>query len=117
MNGDGLGQPSAQSVGRRPADVIKISISALAEGGFNRTFFITMRDDFITVAHIPYPVHRPQVPSELATCTMASLRPSMIPIPEVYEYSWASDNAAKTEYIFMESVRDPRLRLRPREGG
>lgn len=43
------------------------------------------------------------VASEVAT--MEFLRSSGLPVPKVYGYSPASDNAAKTEYIFMELMR------------
>ena len=78
----------------------------LAEGGYNRTFLITMHDGFKMVARIPYPVTVPEfytTASEVAT--MRFLRSSGLPVPEVYDYSPSSDNAAKTEYIFMEFVR------------
>jgi aminoglycoside phosphotransferase (APT) family kinase protein len=69
-----------------------------------------MLDGFQMVARIPYPVTVPKyyaVASEVAT--MAFLRSSGLPIPEVYGYSPTSDNAAKTEYIFMEFVRGTKL--------
>ena len=72
----------------------------LAEGGFNRTFLITMHDGFEMVARIPYPVTVPKfyaIASEVAT--MRFLRFAGLPVPEVYDYSPSSDNAAKTEYI------------------
>lgn len=78
----------------------------LAEGGFNRTFLITMLDGFQMVARIPYPVTAPKphvIASEVAT--MRLLRSSGIPVPEVYDYSSSADNIAKTEYIFMEFMR------------
>ena len=53
------------------------------------------------VACIPYTVTAPKyfaVASEVAT--MALLRSSGLPIPEVYGYSPSPDNA-ETEYIFM----------------
>ncbi|KAF8327341.1 hypothetical protein F5887DRAFT_1083827 [Amanita rubescens] len=40
----GLCRLAAQSVGRSPADVV--NLSNLAEGGFNRTFLITLHNDF-----------------------------------------------------------------------
>ena len=82
----------------------------LAEGGFNRTFLITMRDGFQLVARIPYPVTVPKyfaVASEVAT--MDFLRHAGLPIPEVYGYSPSPDNAAEAEYIFMEYVQGPKL--------
>ncbi|KAL5522368.1 hypothetical protein ACEPAG_8384 [Sanghuangporus baumii] len=99
---------AAQSVSRSPADII--NLSKLAEGGFNRTFLITMRDDFQMVARILYPATVPKyyaVASEVAT--MEFLRSSGLPVPQVYGYSPASDNAAKTEYIFMEFMRGTKL--------
>jgi hypothetical protein len=42
------------------------------------------------------------VASEVATMTL--LRSSGLPIPKVYGYSPVPDNAAETEYIFMEFV-------------
>lgn len=36
---------------------------------------------------------------------MDFLRSSGIPIPKIYDYSTTADNAAGTEYIFMEVVR------------
>lgn len=82
----------------------------LAEGGFNRSFLITMHGGFEMVARISYPVTVPKfyaIPSEVAT--MRFLRSSGLPVPEVYDYSPSSDNAAKTEYIFMEFMRGTKL--------
>ena len=82
----------------------------LDEGGCNRIFLITMHDGFQLIARIPYPVTQPKsyaVASEVAT--MAFLRAHDLPIPQVYGYSPTSDNAAKTEYIFMEFVGGTKL--------
>jgi hypothetical protein len=76
----GLRQLAAQSVGQSPADVL--NFSELAEGGFNCTFFITMRDGFQMVARIPYPATVPKyyaVASEVAT--MDFLRSSGLAVP------------------------------------
>ncbi|EIW87457.1 hypothetical protein CONPUDRAFT_116728 [Coniophora puteana RWD-64-598 SS2] len=62
------------------------------------------------VARIPYPATIPKkfaVASEVAT--MALLRSSGLPIPEVYGYSASTDNAAETEYIFMQFVQGTSL--------
>jgi hypothetical protein len=62
------------------------------------------------VARVPYPVTEPKfyaVASEVAT--MEFLRTSKIPVPEVYGYAPASDNAAETPYIFMEYIRGTNL--------
>lgn len=62
------------------------------------------------VACIPYPATVPKklvVASEVAT--MALLRSTGLPMPEVYGYSASTDNAAETEYIFMQFVQDTSL--------
>ncbi|KAF7794383.1 hypothetical protein EIP86_005517 [Pleurotus ostreatoroseus] len=99
---------AAQSVSRSPQDID--TFVKLAEGGFNRTFLITMRDGFKMVARIPYPVTVPKFyafASEVAT--MRFLRASGLPVPEVYDYSPSPDNAARTEYIFMQFIRGTKL--------
>ena len=68
---EGLRRLAAQSIGRSPADVT--NLSKLAEGVFNRTFLITLHDDFQLVARIPYPVTDPKhytVGSEVATMNL-----------------------------------------------
>ena len=85
-------------------------MTKLDEGGFNRIFLITMRDGFRMIARIPYPVTVPKfyaVASEVAT--MRFLRAKGLPVPQVYDYSPTPDNAAKTEYIFMEFVTGTKL--------
>jgi hypothetical protein len=92
---------AAAAVRRSPTDVVKLE--KLAEGGFNRTFLLSMRDGFQMVARIPYPMTEPKrllVASEVAT--MGYLRSHGIPTPEIYGYSTTSQNPTGTEYIFME---------------
>ncbi|KAG6895269.1 hypothetical protein C0992_002297 [Termitomyces sp. T32_za158] len=99
---------AAQSVGRTFQDVD--TMVKFDEGGFNRIFLITMHDGFRMIARIPYPVTVPKfyaVASEVAT--MRFLRAKGLPVPEVYDYSPTPDNAAKTEYIFMEFVTGTKL--------
>lgn len=108
FNVDGLCRLAAQSVDRSPDDIVEFT--KLAEGGANRIFLITMRDGLRMVARIPYPVTAPRyytVASEVAT--MALLRSNELPIPKVYGYSPVPDNAAETEYIFMEFVEGSKL--------
>ncbi|KIK20210.1 hypothetical protein PISMIDRAFT_106239 [Pisolithus microcarpus 441] len=108
FNVDGLRRLAAESVGRSPDDMV--DLRKHAEGGLNRIFLITMRDGFRMVARIPYPAAILKyftVASEVAT--MALLRSSGLPIPEVYGYSPAPDNVAETEYIFMEFVEGTNL--------
>ncbi|KAG5349712.1 hypothetical protein C0989_002210, partial [Termitomyces sp. Mn162] len=86
---------AAQSVGRSYQDID--TFVKLAEGGFNRSFLITMRDGFEMVARIPYLITVPKfyaIASEVAT--MRFLRSSGLPVPEVYDYSPSPDNVAKT---------------------
>jgi hypothetical protein len=99
---------AAAAVNQNVEDVT--SFEKLAEGGFNRTFLITMRDGFQFVGRVPYPVTEPKhlvVASEVAT--MDFLRLHGIPVPKIYSYSATSENAAGTEYIFMELVRGTNL--------
>lgn len=99
---------AAQSVGRSSRDID--TFVKLAEGGFNRIFLITMHDGFEMVARIPYPVTVPKfyaIASEVAT--MRFLRSTGLTVPEVYDYSPSPDNAAKTEYIFMEFLKGTNL--------
>ena len=108
FNINGLRRLAAQSVDRSPDDIV--NLAKLAEGRFNRTFLITMCDGFQMVARIPYPAMVPKyytIASEVAT--MAFLRSSGLPIPKVYGYSPVPENAAETEYIFMEFVQGTKL--------
>ncbi|EIW76253.1 hypothetical protein CONPUDRAFT_139669 [Coniophora puteana RWD-64-598 SS2] len=62
------------------------------------------------VARVPYPITVPKfyaVASEVAT--LEFLRSSGLPVPKIYGYSPDSDNAAGTEYIFMQFVRGSKL--------
>ena len=99
---------TSQSVGRSSEDIN--TFVKLAEGGYNRTFLITMHDGFEMVVRISYPVTVPEfyaIANEVAT--MHLLLSSGLPVPEFYGYSPSSDNAAKTEYIFMEFMRGTKL--------
>ena len=99
---------AAATVNQRADDVAQFE--KLGEGGFSRTFLITMRDGFQFVGRIPYPATEPKhlvVASEVAT--MDFLRLHGIPVPEIYSYSNTSENAAGTEYLFMELVRGTNL--------
>jgi hypothetical protein len=96
-----LANTAAAAVQRSPKDLVKFE--KLAEGGFNRTFLLSMRDGFQMVARVPYPTTLPKhllVAGEVAT--MDYLRSHGIPTPEIYGYSTVSRNPAGTEYVFME---------------
>lgn len=82
-----------------------VGFRKLGEGGFNRTFLITLDTGFQLVARIPYPLLVPKayaLASEVAT--MDFLRSRRLPIPKVYGYSFTSKNEAETEYILMQYV-------------
>lgn len=99
---------AAESVNRSPDDIV--AFEKLAEGGFNRTFLVTMRHGFQMIARIPYPVTEPKhfaIASEAATLTF--LRSAGLPVPDVYSYSPTPDNPSQTEYIFMEFVKGANL--------
>ena len=59
FNVDGLRRLAAESVNRSLDDIV--DLKKLAEGGFNRSFLITLRCGFQMVARIPYPATTPQV--------------------------------------------------------
>lgn len=108
FNVDALRQLAVESINQNLTDVI--SFSKLAEGGFNRTFVITLSGGRQIVARVPYPVTVPKyyaVASEVAT--IEYLRSCGIPVPEIYGYSTDSDNAAGTPYILMESIQGSKL--------
>ncbi|KAJ5098990.1 hypothetical protein N7532_005991 [Penicillium argentinense] len=99
---------AAASVNQTEKDVL--SLKKLAEGGFNRSFLITMANGLRFVARIPYPVTEPKslvVASEVAT--MDFLRSHGFPVPLVFGYSTTAENPAETEYIFMELVEGTNL--------
>lgn len=69
-----------------------------------------MRDDFRLVARIPYPVTVPKsyaIASEVATIDY--LRLLGLPVPKIYSFSPTADNAAETEFMFMEFVDGTKL--------
>ncbi|KAF9068225.1 kinase-like domain-containing protein [Rhodocollybia butyracea] len=68
-----------------------------------------MLDGFSMVARIPYPIVPKLYAIASEVATMRFLRSSGFPVPEVYNYSLLSDNAANTEYIFMEYMSGTKL--------
>lgn len=103
-----LSKAAAASVGRNSDDVL--SIDKLAEGGFNRTLELTMKDGFQLIARLPYPSTQPKrlaVASEVAT--MDLVRNHGIPVPKIYGYSTNVDNPVGAEYILMEKAKGKSL--------
>lgn len=98
-----LKRAAASSVGRTESEIS--SFRKLAEGGFNRTFEIVMRDGIQLVARIPFPITEPKrfaIASEVATLDFVRLHG--IPVPHVFAYSVDDNNPVGAEYIIMEKV-------------
>ena len=82
----------------------------LAEGGFNRTFIITMKDGTEVIPRLPYPVAFPSrltVASEVATLRLVELHG--VPVPNVLDYSTSKENPAGVEYIIMDKAQGEEL--------
>ncbi|KAL3487236.1 kinase-like domain-containing protein [Aspergillus germanicus] len=83
------------------AEIIK-----LAEGGFNKVFFLRAKNSREVIARIPYPIAGPPhytTASEMAT--MDFLRNVLkLPVPEILGHSATADNPVGAEYILMERV-------------
>ncbi|KAL8992780.1 MAG: hypothetical protein Q9188_007499, partial [Gyalolechia gomerana] len=111
FNVEGLKSVAASAVGRGEGDVA--SLSKLAEGGFNRTFTITMRDGLELIARLPYPITVPKryaTASEVATIQFAEHHG--FPVPKIYDYSTTAANPVGAEYVIMEKVSGKPLRTR-----
>ncbi|KAL8883417.1 MAG: hypothetical protein Q9192_007179, partial [Flavoplaca navasiana] len=109
FNVEALKTIAVSSTGRNKGDVV--SISKLAEGGFNRTFTIAMQDGVELIARLPYPITVPKryaTASEVATIRFAQLHGC--PVPKIYDYSTTSANPVGAEYIIMEKVAGKPLR-------
>ncbi|KAH7082398.1 kinase-like domain-containing protein [Paraphoma chrysanthemicola] len=99
---------AASAVNQNVEDVARFE--KLGEGGFNRTFLVTMHDGFQLVVRIPYSTTEPKrlvIASEVAT--MDFLRSHGVPVPKIYSYSVTSENPAGTEYLITELVRGSNL--------
>lgn len=82
-----------------------VSFRKLAEGGFNRTFAISMKDGREVIARLPCSIAFPSrltVASEVAT--LRFVRSRGIPVPEVLDYSITTENSVGAEYIIMEKA-------------
>ncbi|KAL8766864.1 MAG: hypothetical protein Q9209_006460 [Squamulea sp. 1 TL-2023] len=94
---------AAKAINRVERDIV--SIRKLAEGGYNRTFTITMQDGLELIARMPYPITVPKkyaIASEVAT--MNFVRSHGVPVPRIYDYSATSQNCVGAEYMIMEKV-------------
>lgn len=98
---------AAAAVDRSAGDVLRLE--KLAEGGFNRSFLLTMRGGFQMVARIPYSVTEPKhllVASEVATIDF--LRSRDFPVPKIHGYSNSAENLL-TPNTFSWSSRAERI--------
>ncbi|KAG9228229.1 kinase-like domain-containing protein [Amylocarpus encephaloides] len=93
---------AAESVGAQSC----ISITKLAEGGYNKVFRLVMDNDSVAIARIPNPNAGPArktTASEVATMDFARTVLN-IPVPKVYAWSAAANNPVEAEYIIMEEA-------------
>ena len=96
----GLQEVASKAVNKTSKDVAVFR--KLAEGGFSRTFVITMKYGMEIIARLPYPVAFPSslaVTSEVATLRLVKLYG--VPVPNVLDYSTTKENPAGAEYITM----------------
>ncbi|OKP10478.1 Altered inheritance of mitochondria protein 9, mitochondrial [Penicillium subrubescens] len=88
-----------------------VSMTKLAEGGFNKVFRLVMDDGKSVLARIPNPNAGPSfytTASEVATMEFA--RDFLqIPVPRVLGWDATTDNPAGSEYIFMEEATGTQL--------
>lgn len=104
----GLQEAAAKAVDKNVKEVA--AFAKLAEGGFNRTFLITMKDGEEVIARLPYPVAFPSrltVASEVATLRLVKLHG--VPVPNVLDYSTTRENPVGAEYIIMDRARGEEL--------
>ncbi|KAH3976280.1 hypothetical protein HBH52_118710 [Parastagonospora nodorum] len=93
---------AAKSIGAQTC----VSISKLAEGGFNKVFRLVMDDGTIVIARIPNPNAGPPfktTASEVATMDFARTVLE-IPVPKVLSWCAEAENPVESEYILMEEA-------------
>ena len=81
-------------------------MAKLAEGGFNRTFVLILRDGRQVVARVPYLM---TASDYYAVATIKNFRSYEISTPEVYGYSADSDNDVGVLYVIMKFVWSSKL--------
>lgn len=75
-----------------------------AEGGYDRTFKVTMHDGFQVIARLPYPstcLDKLATAGEVAT--MDLIRSFGISAPKIFDYSATAHSSVGSEYITMEN--------------
>ncbi|TVY26231.1 Altered inheritance of mitochondria protein, mitochondrial [Lachnellula hyalina] len=93
---------AAESVGAQSC----VSITKLAEGGYNKVFRLVMDNGSVAIARIPNPNAGPAcrtTASEVATMDFARTVLN-IPVPKVFAWSATANNPVEAEYIIMEEA-------------
>ncbi|KAH9220296.1 kinase-like domain-containing protein [Leptodontidium sp. 2 PMI_412] len=93
---------AAESVGAQCC----VSITKLAEGGYNKVFRLVMDNGSVAIARLPNPNAGPTqktTASEVATMDFARTVLN-IPVPKVFAWSAAANNPVDAEYIIMEEA-------------
>ncbi|EAW24094.1 uncharacterized protein NFIA_036660 [Aspergillus fischeri NRRL 181] len=83
-----------------------VSMTKIAEGGFNKVFRLVMDNNSTVIARIPYPnVGRSCKTTASEVATMDFARTILgIPVPEVLAWSGKAENPVGSEYILMEEA-------------
>lgn len=127
FNVPGLEQIAAEASGAQTC----VSITKLAEGGFNKVFQLSMDNGSVVIARIPNPNVGPAskvIASEVATMDFVSFRLWLriirqaklmrveqvrnivgIPVPKVLAWDGGRSNIAESEYILMEPAKGTQL--------
>ncbi|MCJ1357536.1 MAG: Phosphotransferase enzyme [Icmadophila ericetorum] len=93
---------AAESVGAQSC----VSITKLAEGGYNKVFRLVMDNGSVAIARIPNPNAGPAyktTASEVATMDFTRTVLN-IPVPKVFAWSATANNPVEAEYIIMEEA-------------
>ncbi|KAH7377624.1 kinase-like domain-containing protein [Pyrenochaeta sp. MPI-SDFR-AT-0127] len=104
-----LKKVAAKSIGAQAC----VSISKLAEGGFNKVFRFVVDDGTIVIARIPNPNAGPPfktTASEVASLAHRSFETVLeVPVPKGLCWSGEAENPVKSEYILMEEANGKQL--------
>ncbi|TVY81629.1 Altered inheritance of mitochondria protein, partial [Lachnellula suecica] len=93
---------AAESVGAQCC----VSITKLAEGGYNKVFRLVMDNGSVAIARLPNPNAGPAqkaTASEVATMDFARTVLDIL-VPKVFAWSAAANNPVEAEYIIMEEA-------------
>ncbi|MCJ1478981.1 Phosphotransferase enzyme [Lambiella insularis] len=98
---------AAESVGAQCC----VSITKLAEGGYNKVFRLVMDDCSVAIARLPNPNAGPaQKTTASKVATMDFVRTVLnIAVPKVFAWSATANNPVEAEYIIMEEASGTQL--------